>query len=245
MKKQVLLAIALCWSMFVFGQDQIILKSGKRFDNCKIIKEDSVSVYFSYQVFDTEVKTYSSKNLVKSINYSYLSGFQNENNLFHDIQPIDVLSFGLGVGFDYGGLGANMLLYPQKNIGIFAGAGYALIGIGVNAGCKLRVAKNEKMNPYFIAMYGYQTAIIIKDGEQYNKFFYGTTVGVGLDFKPSRKGYFTMALLVPFRGQEVQDYLNNLKNNHGVTFKNDIIPVGISIGYRFTIDTNKSKVMTK
>ena len=222
--------------MFVFGQDQIILKSGKRFDNCKIIIEDSVSVYFSYQDSETEVKAYSSKNLVESIKYNYLPVFQNENDNIPDLQPIDVISFGLGIGFDYGGFGANMLLYPQKNIGVFAGVGYAMIGIGYNVGCKLRRAKSEKANPYFIAMYGYNTAIGIKDGEQYNKFFYGTTIGVGLDFKLHRKGYFTMALLLPLRGQEVQDYLNDLKNNHGVTFKNDLIPVGFSFGYRLMLN---------
>jgi len=238
MKKLLLLAIALSWSVFVFGQDQIILKSGKRFDNCKIIKEDSVSVYFSYHDYNTEVKTYSSKNLIESIKYNYLPDRQNENNISPDIQPMDALSFGLGIGFDYGGFGGNVLLYPQKNIGIFAGAGYAMIGMGFNAGCKLRIAKSEKANPYFIAMYGYNTAIGIKDGEQYNKFFYGTTIGVGLDLKPTRIGYLTFALLLPFRGKEVDDYLNDLKNNHGVTFKTDLLPIGFSIGYRFMINTH-------
>ena len=33
----------------------------------------------------------------------------------------DMFSAGLGLGMDYGGFGANVLFYPQENIGLFAG----------------------------------------------------------------------------------------------------------------------------
>ncbi len=36
----------------------------------------------------------------------------------------DVVAIGLGVGLDYGGIGVNLTVYPQKNIGLFAGIGY-------------------------------------------------------------------------------------------------------------------------
>ena len=48
------------------------------------------------------------------------------------------LNLGVGIGFDYGTIGANLLFYPQKNIGIFAGGGYNLMGFSYNAGLKGR-----------------------------------------------------------------------------------------------------------
>ena len=39
---------------------------------------------------------------------------------------IDRSSFGIGGGFDFGGFGANMLVYPDQNIGLFGGVGYDL-----------------------------------------------------------------------------------------------------------------------
>jgi len=49
-------------------------------------------------------------------------------------RTIDATSFGIGAGFDYGGFGGNLLIYPHRNIGIFGGFGYALAGFGYNEG---------------------------------------------------------------------------------------------------------------
>ncbi|HEX4851031.1 MAG TPA: hypothetical protein VFV08_09505, partial [Puia sp.] len=51
----------------------------------------------------------------------------------------DQFSMGVGFGQDFGGLGANMIVYPQKNIGLFVGGGYAIAGFGYNVGLKLRL----------------------------------------------------------------------------------------------------------
>ena len=45
-------------------------------------------------------------------------------------RTIDATSFGIGTGLDYGGFGGNVMIYPQRNIGIFGGFGYALAGFG-------------------------------------------------------------------------------------------------------------------
>lgn len=155
-----------------------------------------------------------------------------------DVQ-FDQVSIGLGMGFDYGGFGGNLLYYPLKNIGVFGGYGYALAGGGYNAGIKLRlVPKNQsRVVPYATVMYGYNAAIYITDSEKYNKLFYGPSFGLGFDafWNPIKKGYLSFALLFPVRGSEVDNYIDDLKKNHNVKFKNELLPIAFSIGYRFIL----------
>lgn len=152
----------------------------------------------------------------------------------------DKLSLGIGMGLDYGGFGANIVFYPSTHFGLFFGGGYALNGLGVNGGIKYRFISSRpkaRINPYFSAMYGYNTTIVVKNATEYNKTFYRSTVGIGIDFRqrPYRKGYWTIALLVPIRGSKVNDYIDDLKNNHGVEFKNELMPIAISFGYRLVL----------
>ncbi|HXB44751.1 MAG TPA: hypothetical protein VNV85_11860 [Puia sp.] len=152
-------------------------------------------------------------------------------------QNFDRFSFGVGAGLDYGGLGCNLTGYPQKNIGLFAGAGYAFAGIGFNAGVKFRLVSNRRFTPYVVAMYGYNAAIAVTNSPNYNKLFYGPSVGAGFDLGSHAKnrGYFSLALLIPFRSPDVNSYMDNLRNTYGVSFNNDLLPIGISIGYRFVL----------
>lgn len=148
----------------------------------------------------------------------------------------DVFSIGLGLGFDYGGIGVNALAYPQKNIGLFGGVGYAIAGVGYNFGVKLRWPVSKVVAPYIMGMYGYNAAIhVTSDYGPYNqnKVFYGPTVGIGCDFGAhhTNASYFAVALTIPFRSPDVDDYINQLTNLGG-QFTNKLSPVGISVGYR-------------
>ncbi|HEY3371699.1 MAG TPA: hypothetical protein VGK10_12660 [Prolixibacteraceae bacterium] len=154
-------------------------------------------------------------------------------------RTIDRTSFGIGGGFDYGGFGANILIYPQENIGLFGGVGYALAGIGYNVGAKFRiVSRKHHTDPFAMVMYGYNAAIAVKDGSQFNKLFYGPSLGIGLDLhsKKSNKGYWSFAVLAPIRGSEVNEYIDDLETNHGVAFQNELPPIAVSIGYRFVLN---------
>ena len=144
---------------------------------------------------------------------------------------------GFGFGFDYGGIGVNLTGYPQKNIGIFAGAGYAFAGKGFNAGIKLRLVSNSHFTPFLIAMYGYNAAITVADNPSYNKLFYGPSAGLGFDIGSHavNKGNFSFAIFVPFRSPDVNNYINELHNTYGVQFKNSLPPIGFSLGYKFII----------
>jgi hypothetical protein len=120
-------------------------------------------------------------------------------------------------------------------VGVFGGIGYAIAGVGVNAGVKLRIpSKKHYTDPYFLAMYGYNAAIKIKGASEYNQFYYGPSFGFGLDFrlKQMQKGFWTMALIVPVRKSEVNDYMDYLEGL-GADFKNGLSPVMLSFGYHF------------
>ena len=158
-----------------------------------------------------------------------------------DPRKPDMVNLGPGIGFDYGGFGANLMVYPQKNIGIFLGGGYALAGFGYNAGIKLRLSpdKGTSVIPFLTAMYGYNAAVVVTDNTQYNKLFYGPTLGIGIDIrskKPSSKGYLSLALMIPLRSSDAQAYMDLLKSSYGISFSNDLIPVGFSIGYKFILN---------
>lgn len=157
-----------------------------------------------------------------------------------DRQDIDIISLGLGIGLDYGGFGVNALYCPHENLGLYAGLGYALAGTGVNAGMKLRfVPRTQKtrLSGFGLLMYGYNAAIVVMDDSEHNKLFYGPSAGVGIDYrrKHAGKGYWSFALLLPFRNASVGEYMDELETKHNIQFENELIPVGVSIGYRFVI----------
>jgi hypothetical protein len=214
------------------SQDTIVKKNGVLIP-CKIYKEDSIKVNYGVMRNGNEILTFLSKDSIQSTRYALI----NEKT---EAIIIDKASFGFGYGQDFGGLGANVIIYPQKNIGLFLGGGYAFAGFGYNAGIKVRLTNNSssKVNPFAIGMYGYNAAISVTNAEQFNKLFYGSTIGIGVDFlsRPGIPGYLSIALLIPFRNSEVNDYINDLKTNHGVEFKSELLPVTFSFGYRFIIN---------
>jgi len=153
----------------------------------------------------------------------------------------DKLNLGLGFGFDYGGFGGNLTFYPQKNIGVFFGGGYALAGFGYNAGIKYRFLSSNpssRFTPFLMAMYGYNAAVHVSNASQLDKIFYGPTVGVGCDLGShlKGKGAWSLAIFVPIRSSEPNDYIDHLQNDYGITFKNKLIPIGFSVGYKFNLD---------
>lgn len=155
--------------------------------------------------------------------------------------PYDRVSLGFGFGFDYGGIGTNLIVYPQKNIGLFGGVGYALAGLGYNAGVKFRILSSNpasKASLFFVGMYGYNAAVYVTNNTSYNKMFYGPTVGAGCDLKTGSngKGYVSLALMVPIRNGDASNYIDNLKSNYGVEFKNNLWPIGFSVGYHVVLD---------
>jgi hypothetical protein len=148
----------------------------------------------------------------------------------------DKTTIGIGLGFDYGGIGANLTTYASKNFALFGGLGYAIADVGFNVGAKIRLAPESRVAPFLTGMYGYNAAVAVTNATQYNKVFYGPSFGFGLDFRgrPERHGFWTVALMVPVRGSDVDNYLNDLRSK-GVVI-GSLPSVALSIGYRFIIN---------
>ena len=154
--------------------------------------------------------------------------------------PLDKITIGVGVGYDYGGYGGNAIYYPQRSIGIFGGVGYANAGVGYNAGVKLRLITNRSatlVSPFVLAMYGYYADAAPKDYSYYNKLFYGTTIGGGFDVRPNKSifGYLTGTILIPLRNPDPQRYIDNLSLFSGLDYHKKLHSVSFSIGYKFIL----------
>lgn len=180
------------------------------------------------------------KNCILMIFFGSLLMVSQLNGQTNASSDVDNAAVGLGFGLDYGGMGVNISAYPMKDFGVFIGVGYALAGVGVNGGAKLRFAVNRpspKVTPYLIAMYGYNAAIVVTNQASLNKLFYGFSAGAGIDIRPRKHpaGYWSLGVIVPFRSSKVDAYFDDLKYNHGVEFQNELFPVAFSIGYKFKI----------
>lgn len=227
--------------VFAYSQDKIVKNNGDII-LCKIQSQDSVSVYFTLTKNGRDIDTFIKMSQVRYVSYGEQEEVFTNEPVDEIIKngPLDKVSLGLGLGMDFGGIGGNLLFYPQRNIGIFGGLGFAYAGTGYNVGIKLRTASSDstaRVVPYGLLMYGYNAAIVVTNATDLNKIFYGPSLGFGLDYKShlSKKSYWTIALIIPIRGSEVDDYMEDLKDNHGVEFKNDLLPVSFTIGYRIIL----------
>ncbi len=155
--------------------------------------------------------------------------------------PLDKISVGAGIGYEYGGLGANAIYYPHKNIGVFGGVGWYYVGMGYTGGIKLRAfiqAPSVTIIPFLEGMYGTNTLVYYRDNSQYNKLFSAFSVGGGIDIRPakSKLGFISIALYVPFRDPNMKTYTNrNIEFFYGVVPTNKQYFINASIGYKFIL----------
>ena len=221
----------LCLLLFlhgwVFAQDVIVRGDGSKI-RCEIVKEDSLNIYFKAGDRGREISTFIDKGDVRAVRRA-----PPEDTL--PARP-EYIGGGFGLGMDYGGYGLKAISFPHPNIGLFAGGGYNLEGFGYNAGLKLRLAFKKrfvKTIPYLTGMYGFNTVIKIENADYLNKVFYGLTLGGGFDFRSGRTSstYFSVGILFPVRGEEVDRYMNELIYYHNVKFKGSLPPIGLSIGF--------------
>lgn len=234
MKNLFISIIILFIGFSAYSQDIITKVNGEKF-TCQITKEDSTAVYFTIRKKDQLITTFIDKSEIASIKYF------SEPNQDPNIVAFDKLTLGIGLGMDYGGIGGSLLLYPHKNIGIFGALGYAFAGVGYNVGIKVRTLSEKhwsRTSVFGVCMYGYNAAVKVTNATELNRFFYGPTIGSGIDVRSKRNknNYWTFTALIPFRSSEVDEYVDYLKLNRNVEFKNELVPFAISIGYRIKLN---------
>jgi hypothetical protein len=146
------------------------------------------------------------------------------------------VTFGLGIGLDFGGFGSRLTISPTKSVGLFAGFGYNLVGIGFNGGVRFRLAPAKRVNPTLLAMYGYNGVIKVFGMDQYDKSYNGLSIGGGIQLNSKRRtSYWSFELLVPFRSQKFYDDFDVVDRNPSIDISPPL-PVALSVGYHFSLD---------
>lgn len=145
-----------------------------------------------------------------------------------------VLYIGPGLGIDYGGAGLQMSVLAHRSVGFFGGVGYNLHKIAANGGIRVMVLRKGYARPYVTGMYGYNAVVIVNDKRDLSRTFNGPSVGIGADFGQVDRTY-TFALIIPFRSDEVGDYVNAL-GSQGILLKPGFLPFTISGGWRFQLN---------
>jgi hypothetical protein len=117
---------------------------------------------------------------------------------------------GPGIGIDHGGLGARLDVQLTRHVGITAGAGYNLAGVGWNLGAVARLRAEHRLRPYATALYGYNFALRLND--VYGRYasgtnYYGPSFGGGVELWSNGGGRFLhFGLLVPIRTDEARSW---------------------------------------
>jgi hypothetical protein len=145
---------------------------------------------------------------------------------------------GVGVGFDYGGVGGKVEYLPVKNLGVFFAAGYNLLSVGWNLGLTYKFIPDKKVSPNLMLMYGYNAVFKGSDSysQKYDKTSLGLTVGINLDIRTGSHGNkWSVGLFLPFRSGKFMDNYDAIKNDSNMELTNELIPIGISCGYNFRI----------
>jgi hypothetical protein len=152
-----------------------------------------------------------------------------------DEEEYSKTNIGFGIGLTYGGIGMRLSVLPARHIALFAAGGYNIDGLGYNLGTQIRIAPDKSAVPYFLAMYGYNSVIVVQGGEHLNGTYYGPSIGGGVEFHSrNQQNFFTAELLVPFRPAAFKEDMDALKNMPSI----EIIepwPVLIGVGYHIKL----------
>ncbi len=143
-------------------------------------------------------------------------------------------SLGLGLGFDYGGLGAQVAVKTSDEFALFAGLGTAIAGPGYNLGARYFIESKRPEQFYVHAMYGYNAVIVIQGMSEANKVYYGPSIGGGINLPNKNNTFWEFALNIPFRPSDFRDDWDDLNNDPDIQI-NRLLPFTISIGYNFNL----------
>lgn len=147
-----------------------------------------------------------------------------------------IIKLGVGLGIDYGGLGGRMTITPIPHVGIFGAVGYNFHKTAYNVGVTYKILPDKRVTPVASIMYGYNAAIVVEGAKEFDKTYYGPSMGGGIELNMKKsKNYWSFGLTLAFWSKEFRDDLDALRNNPGIEFTSEPIPVGISVGYHFNI----------
>lgn len=148
------------------------------------------------------------------------------------------LYMGAGFGQVYGGLlGINLSYEPIKGLGIMAGGGYFLAGLGYNGGIYYRFLADGKANPLVYGLYGTNAAIKVIGASDYNKLYVGPSFGAGAIFKVGRQNKNRLFLGVHYmvRSKDFEKDIETINNDPMVKDITTPLPVSVNFGFHFPL----------
>lgn len=151
-----------------------------------------------------------------------------------------ITSLGAGVGLPYGGvIGLKLNHNLEDNFSAFGGIGYNLLGIGFNGGLTYTIPSFKSSELYFTGMYGYNALIDIEGVPEYQKVYYGASVGTGLKFNSLRfEGrYWDVGILVPLKNAAYRNDIEEIENNPFITIDSKPWPVQFYFGYHIPLNS--------
>jgi hypothetical protein len=141
------------------------------------------------------------------------------------------VNIGFGLGLGYGGIGMPFSVLPLQPLGLFIAGGYNLDGFAYNVGADIRLLPGKKVVPTLLAMYGYNSVIVVQGAPEYNKTYYGPSVGGGVEIHSiNGQNFFTVELIAPARPREFKDDLESMKSIPNIEITSPW-PVTFSFGY--------------
>ncbi|MBN1949793.1 MAG: hypothetical protein JW801_01230 [Bacteroidales bacterium] len=147
-------------------------------------------------------------------------------------QKYQPVSIGVGKGLNYGGMGVSVGFAPVKRFEMFALAGHNGIeyAYGGGANVYLLMTKKRKYRPNLKAFYGYTTFIDEESVVDYNKTYYGFTVGIGNEFRFGKNKHYGLDfdILFPLKSDEYKSAVSALRNDPVTLFSENFPPVTLS-----------------
>lgn len=142
---------------------------------------------------------------------------------------------GFGTGNVYGGLiGVNLAYEPVKGLGISAGAGYYLAGLGYNGMIYYKFLADKKVNPLVYGLFGTNSVIKVVGATHYNRLYTGPGLGAGSFFKVGRNANrIFVGLQYAFWSQRFEEGIAAVKNDPTVGKISNPNHIGINVGFGF------------
>ncbi|TRX59100.1 hypothetical protein FNH22_11290 [Fulvivirga sp. M361] len=146
-------------------------------------------------------------------------------------------SLGLGLGLQYGSIGARLGLNLADHFNVFGGLGYMIAGVGYNIGLQYSLPSTKQTEFYFTGMVGTNAAIKVEGLSEYDEVYIGPSFGLGVKVNSLKRegNFWDFGLLVPITSTSFKDQQDAIKNDPRIAEFTEAWPVLIVVGYNFNL----------
>ncbi len=143
---------------------------------------------------------------------------------------------GPGLGINYGGIGVQLNYMPVKALRFSAGYGTNLLDMAYSLGLNYRILADKRICPTASYYYGFNGYIKQDEKPEFNKTYYGSSLGAGVEvWNKRRTNFLHFQIIIPIRTMAFTNELAELnKISKDTQYK--VFPILLSIGYHFGIN---------